>query len=80
MVEGFDGGDGVVGQGGSARVAAGGAGGRDACGGAFGGDGAFEFGNGAEDVEDEPAAGCGGVDGFGEGAQFDAAALRVRMS
>lgn len=33
VVEGFDGGDGVVGQGGSARVAAGSAGGGDACGG-----------------------------------------------
>lgn len=34
---------------------------------------ALEFCDGAEDGEDEPAAGCGGVDGFSEGPEADAA-------
>jgi hypothetical protein len=49
----------------------------DSSGGAFGGDGSLEFGDGPEDVEDKPAAGSGGVDGFGEGAQFDTAVLEI---
>lgn len=32
----------------------------------------LEFGDGSEDVEDEFAAGGGGVDGFGEGPELDA--------
>ena len=75
LVEGLDGGDGVSGEAGAAWVAAGGACCGDSGGGAFGGDGSLELGDGAEDVEDESSAGCGGVDGFGEGAQFDAAVL-----
>lgn len=77
LVEGLDGRDDVSGEAGPAGVTAGRAGCRDSGGGAFGGDGALEFGDGAEDVEDQPAAGSGGVDGFGEGAQLDAAGLEV---
>lgn len=76
LVEGLGSGD--VGRGAwAAGVAAGGAGRCDSGGGAFGGDGSLEFCDGAEDVEDQPAAGRGGVDGFGDGAEFDAAVLEV---
>jgi hypothetical protein len=58
-------------------VAAGGAGCCYSSGGAFGSDGSLELGDGPEDVEDQPAAGSRGVDDFGEGAEFDAAVLKV---
>ena len=77
LVEGLDRGDGVSGEAGAAGVSTGRAGCRDPGGGAFGGDGTLELGDGPEDVEDQPAAGSAGVDGFGERAQFDAAGLEV---
>ena len=43
-------------------MTASGAGCCDSSGGAFGGDGSLELGDGPEDVEDQPAAGSGGVD------------------
>ena len=48
----------------AAWVAAGGACCGDSGGSAFGGDGSLELGDGAEDVEDESSAGCGGVNGL----------------
>lgn len=66
FVEGLDRGGGVRGETWAAWVAAGGACCGDSGGSAFGGDGSLELGDGAEDVEDESSAGCGGVNGLCE--------------
>jgi hypothetical protein len=58
---------------GSATGAAAGSGGGQPGAGAFADEVAFELGQGGEDMEDELAAGGGGVDGLLEAAQSDAA-------
>jgi len=58
-------------------MAAGGAGCRYPGGCALGDNGSLELGDRTKYMEDQPAAGSGGVDGFDERAQLDAAALQV---
>src|SRR5215203_4293958 len=58
---------------GAAAVAAAGPGGGQPRGGAFADEVAFELGQGGEDVEDELAAGGGGIDRLLEAAEPDAA-------